>query len=221
MPLPLLHLATTLAIAAYFVWRSRAAPRPEASAWAWAWVANVAALALAIALPGLDSTAFVVTSACYLFAQAQFVVLLVAGASRLAHERPRPVPHGRFGAVLGMLSVLGGLLVGTLDRVGLLQSVVLGAFFYAGAITVARAKAPAWRWLALGFVARALLAALETSAYAFRTWHPDASIPGWLAAFMACHEAFDAVAEGLIALGCAFALRARDGTKGPEVIDRP
>ena len=206
------QVSSALVIAGYFVVLARSLRRPELHAWVIAWWANLAALLITIAfwrLPSPSPTVFAIITSCYFFAKTQFVVLLVAGVTGFALDQPRPVRHGRFSTAIAVFSALCGIVVGSLDRVGLVQSVMTGAVLYAGAIWVARKKTPAWHWLATGFVLRALFAAAETSVYAFRAMRADAPVPEWLASFMASHSAFDAGAEWLIALGCVLTLHGR------------
>jgi hypothetical protein len=205
----LFRVSSALVIAAYFIARSRSLQRAEAHAWAIAWSANLAAMAITLVFwqfPSMSATVFAVASAFYFFAKTQFVVLLVAGATSFALEQPRPVPHGRYSAAIAAFSTLFGLVVGSLDRVGMLQSVTMGAILIAGAMVVSRKKTPGWQWLATGFVLRMLLAAAETDGYAIHAAGRTLE-PGWFADFLAFHSVFDAGAEWVIALGCAIMLR--------------
>src|SRR5690348_11572599 len=93
----LVQVSSTLVIAAYFVVLALTVGRAEVRAWAIAWLANLAALAIAFwqQQPG-SAMAFAAESTFYFFAKTQFVVLLVAGATHFALDKPRPVPHGRY-----------------------------------------------------------------------------------------------------------------------------
>jgi len=207
----LVQVSSALVIAAYFAVLALSVRRTELHAWVIAWLANLAALTIAIGFSQLQSNSvavFAVASVLYFFAKTQFVVLLVAGASGFAIQ-PRPVPHGRFSIAIAAASTLAGIVVGSLDRVGMVQSVTIGAILLAGAIAVSRQKTPGWQWLATGFVLRTMLAAAETAGYAFRSTFAERPYPGWFGSFMASHAAFDACAEWVIALGCAFMLRGR------------
>jgi len=205
----LFRMSSALVIAAYFIALAYSRRRAEVQAWAIAWSANLGALAITLAFWQLQSTSttvFAVASALYFFAKTQFVVALVAGATGFALEQPRPVAHGRYSAVIAAFSTICGFVVGTLDRVGLIQSVTMGAILIAGAMVVARTKAPGWQWLAIGFWLRMLLAAAETAGY---TLHAAgrALQPQWFADLLAMHSAFDAGAEWIIALGGALMLQ--------------
>lgn len=204
----LFQVASALAIAGYFVVLALSVQRAELQAWVFAWLANLAALAITFAFRELlpNSPQFVLVSGLYFFAKTQFVVLLVAGATRFALEKPRPVPHGRFNIAIALFSTLCSLVVGTLDRVGMVQSVAIGAFLIAGAIAVSKTKAPGWQWLAIGFVLRMLFATAETVGYAAHAMGRELP-PGAYASFLAMHSAFDAGAEWIIALGGALMLR--------------
>jgi len=207
----LFRVSSALMIAVYFIALAYSQRRAELQAWAIAWSANLAALVITLAFWQFQSTSaavFAVASASYFFAKTQFVVMLVAGATGFALDQPRPVPHGRYSAVIAAFSILFGLVVGSLDRVGIIQSVTMGAILIAGAMVVSRAKAPGWQWLATGFWLRMLLAAAETAGYtlhaAGRTLQPQ-----WFADFLAWHSAFDAGAEWIIALAGALMLQNR------------
>jgi hypothetical protein len=206
----LVHVSSALVIAAYFALRALSVRRPELHAWAIAWLANLVALLVGLGFPQLPSNSalFALVSALYFFAKTQFVVLLVAGASGFTVEPARPA-HGRSSLAIAALSALAGMVVGSLDRVGLVQSVTIGAILLAGAIAVSRQNAPAWRWLASGFVLRAMLAATETAGYAFHAAFPERPYPGPFGSFMPAHATFDAAAECVIALGCAFMLNGK------------
>ena len=208
----LVQIASTLVIAIYFAVRALSVRRPELHAWVIAWPANLAALAISIGLAQSQPNSaalFAIGSTAYFFCKTQFVVLLVDGASGFAVMQPREVPHGRRSMAVAILSALAGMIVGSLDRVGMVQSVTIGAILLAGAIAVSRQNAPAWRWLATGFVLRTMLAAAETSGYAFHSIFVDRRLPPSFDRFMTVHAAFDAGAEWIIALGCAFMLHER------------
>jgi hypothetical protein len=205
----LFRVSSALVIATYFIALALSLRRAEVRAWAIAWSANLAALAITLLywqFQTMSAPVFAVASAFYFFAKTQFVVLLVAGATHFALDRPRPVPHGRYSAVIAAFSALVGFVVGSLDRVGMIQSVTMGAILIAGAMVVSRTKPPGWQWLATGFVLRMMLAAVETAGY---TLHAAGRTlqTGWVADFLAAHSGFDAGAEWVIALGCAIMLR--------------
>jgi hypothetical protein len=206
----LAQLASALAIAAYFVALSLSVRRAELHAWVTAWLSNLAAIGVAIAFSLLHPQSALLVpffSAAYFFAKTQFVTLLVAGATHFALEKPRPVPHGPLSIAIAVLSILIGIAVGSLDRVGMIQSITMGAILIAGAMLVGKTKAPGSGWLATGFVLRMVLATAETDAYAVRSMLGHAPGPGWVSTFMTLHSAFDAGAECVIALGCALTLR--------------
>jgi hypothetical protein len=117
-----------------------------------------------------------------------------------------------------VFSALCGIVVGSLDRVGMIQSITMGAVLIAGAMVVTRTKTPGWQWLATGFVLRMMLAAAETAGY---TLHAAGRTlqPGWVADFLAAHSAFDAGAELVIALGCAIMLRRKEETGTERALD--
>lgn len=215
----LFRISSALMIAAYFIALALSQRRAELRTWAIAWSANLAALAITLLFwrfQSASATVFALASTSYFFAKTQFVVLLVAGVTGFALDRPRPVPHGRYSAVIAAFSTLCGFVVGTLDRVGMIQSVTTGAVLIAGALVVLRTKAPGWQWLVTGFWLRMLLAAAETAGY---TLHAAGRTlePGWFADFLASHSAFDAGAEWVIALGGALMLRR---TKETGAVDR-
>jgi hypothetical protein len=202
----LVQVASALVIAIWFVAFARSAQRAELRVVAIAWLANLAALAITLGFWQLQSNSpalFAIASTLYFFAKTQFAVLLVAGATGFAVEPSRPVPHSKFSIAIAALSIVGGILVGSIDRVGMVQSVTMGAILLAGAIAVSRTQQSGWQWTVLGFVLRTTFAACETAGYAFR----DKPIPGWFTGFMAMHGAFDAGAEWLIAVGCALMFR--------------
>jgi len=206
----LIQVSSAILIAAYFLVLAFSVRRAELHAWVMAWLMNLAALAITFAFWQLSSrsaTMFALASAGYFFAKTQFVVLLVAGATRFALEKPQPLPHRRYGIAIGAFSVIAGLVVGSLDRVGMVQSITTGAILLAGVVAVLRTKAPGWRWLATGFMLRMLFATAETTGYAARTYIGQNALPHDLAEFLVVHGAFDAAAEWVIALGCVFALR--------------
>jgi hypothetical protein len=201
--------STLLIALAFFVMMLRVRRR-EMQAWLLAWCANLAALVIALMLwqPLAASAAWLpLASTAYFFAKTQFVVLLVGGATNFALETPRSIQHGPRSVAIAVASALVGFLVGSLDRVGMLQSVTMGAILIAGAIQVTRTKAPGWPWLATGFWLRMLLAAAESGGYAMRSLYPDRALPDGYAYFMAIHPALDAGAEAAIAVGCLLMLR--------------
>ena len=206
---PVFQVASALVFAAYFIARERSLRRPESHAWMIAWLANLAALVILVVFwPMPSGPVAALATAGYFFAKTQFYVLLVAGASRSALDKPQPVPHGRVSAAIGVFSVLCAIAIGSLDKVGMVQSIMTGATLLAGAIAVSRSKPAGWRWLATGFVLRMLLAAAETDGYAIQSLGHTIN-PGWFASFLRIHSVFDTFAEWIIALGCALTLRGR------------
>jgi diguanylate cyclase (GGDEF)-like protein len=206
--------ASSLAtLALFFFALSRSVKLHEVRTWAAAWAWNLAALLITLAhwhfQPG--PVFFAPTSVAYALTKVAFVLLLVQGAYGLKH------PEGRLWTWRTALPalVLYGLAIAffapTIDHLGRIHHAVLAVLLAAGAYVIhRRPRVRGLGWLVAGLAIRALLAALETAAFA--TQFGAAATTGTAAQvrwFLAAASSFDQGAEWLLALGCVIALSER------------
>ena len=196
-------------IAVFFVVLARSVRRVEIRPWVYAWLANLAALLVTsifwLARPSSRS-AFIAILIGYLFGKTMFVVLLVAGAWSFVRQRHSiRVRRLVLGGVVAY-SVVSAFVLDTIDKLGVVESAVIGTFLAFGALFLIAKRVPGVGWLATGFAIRALLAALETFAYGTHII-PTRTLPApVIGLVLAAHSSFDTGAEWVIALGCVLIL---------------
>jgi diguanylate cyclase (GGDEF)-like protein len=210
------QLSSAALIALFFGVLARSLRTAELRLWLLAWLANLAALGVTLALwylrpgPELGLPARFAS----LVGKAAFVALLIEGAFAMRHPGRRRVRRRLMPFALALYALLGGLLLGSVDLLGVFQHGVLGLLLLAAgvALAVRRPLPGGFAWLAVGFVARALLSLGEAAAHAVQLLPSDAvavSLRQDAVTFLAAHSAFDSGAEWLLALGCVLALSER------------
>lgn len=205
----LVQVTSDLMIAVFFVALAHSVARSELRTWVGAWLANLAALSVTIVfwmLRPQAGPAFLLLVSLYLFAKTMFVLLLVDGAAGFMARESARVSYRKLIAVAAVFSIVGGVLIRSVDQLGLVQSTVIGLCLGAGALSLLRHGARAYGWLAAGFAIRATLAAAEAAAYAVHWSSGDALGPSSLPIFLAAHSSFDTGGEWVIALGCVLTL---------------
>jgi diguanylate cyclase (GGDEF)-like protein len=204
------QIVSALILAIFFAVFSRSVKRVELRPWTRAWFANLAALVATVvfwfAQPD-TRVGFGLNMLGYVFFKTTFVVLLAAGASEFSRTRLLRWRR-RYAAAIAVYALIVAVSVRTIDELGVVQSAAMLTLFAMSAwMLLFRAEAPAARWLAAGFVLRALLSAAETAAHGLVLWgHPDSTR---IRLFLASYSAFDTAAEWVIALGCVLMLYAR------------
>jgi diguanylate cyclase (GGDEF)-like protein len=199
------QITSALMIAVFFSVLARSVRRIELRPWVNAWVVNLFAMLVTlifwVAQP--ESTiAFVLLRWGYVFAKTMFVLLLVLGTMRFRKWRG-------IVATVGALSFAGAFLLNTIDKIGVTQSAVIGIALGAGAAYLLARHRAGSGWLAAGFALRALLAFVETAAYAMHLTNSAWSQHPAVGIFLASHSSFDTGAEWVIALGCVLTLYRR------------
>ncbi|HYI12608.1 MAG TPA: GGDEF domain-containing protein [Thermoanaerobaculia bacterium] len=204
------QITSALLIAVFFFVLGRSMHRVELRPWVHAWLINLGALLVTIifwfAQPD-SQLAFILLRGGYLFTKTMFVVLLAAGAWRFSRGREVP-PALRRGviAIVAFYAVIGSFVFDDINRIGTAQSVVIALALGTGAVLLLTSNLPASGWLAAGFAARALLAAVEALAHATRLFPGDWSNVDGIGLFLAAYSSLDTGAEWVIALGCVLTL---------------
>ena len=203
------QIVSALILAVFFVVLRLSVRRRELGIWVAAWMVNLAALVVTVFywfFPPQSPAIFFLVRVAYMFTKTLFVVLLACGASAFGRVRVVTWHRGVPIAVLAW-AIAGAALFSSLDAMGMAQAgVVLGLFVWSSFALIAQSDAPAARWLAAGFIARALLALAESLAHAGQVvalpWSSWPNVP----LFLASYSSFDAAAEWVIALGCVLML---------------
>ena len=193
------QITSALLIAVFFYVLGRSVRRVELRPWVHAWLFNLGALAVTLifwlAQPS-SPVAFVLLRFSYLFCKTMFVLLLVLGTFRFMQWK-------RVAAGVAVIAFGAAFVLNSVDKIGVVQSGVIGAALLIGAVRLLRKRAHGMGWLATGFAIRAALALVETVAYGSQSAKPFVGV------FLASHSSFDTGAEWVIALGCVLTLYRR------------
>jgi diguanylate cyclase (GGDEF)-like protein len=198
----------------FFALLARSVRLAEVGWWARAWACNLAALGATLVYWYFqpEGTVYLVVRAAYIAGKTAFVLLLIRGAWALKHPGDRPLPSRGWAIGLGVYSIVAAPFTTPIDRLGLVQDLVMGALLLAGAFLLFRKpRESEVGWLATGLLLRSLLALGEAWAHALQLM-PDRVGPSLVArsgAFLAASSSFDSGVEWLVALGCVLALSER------------
>ena len=203
---------SSVMIALFFavLWRSNR--RAELRWWTYAWLANVAALMITSAFWYFEPppSAFSLVFAVYLAATCVYVWLHVRGTFEFLRRWPRPVESRQIVPVIAGICVVAVFVITTRDRLGLVSHVIIAAGCTAGTIPLLRSGTPGSSWLAIAFVARALLSAAEAAAYGVNlTGSSEAMFAVPANAILAAHYPLDIGVQWLLAMGMVIAIDAR------------
>jgi diguanylate cyclase (GGDEF)-like protein len=197
------QITSALMIAVFFVVLARSVRRVELRPWVRAWLANLAALGVTsifwLARPE-SYPALVAVRFGYFFTKTMFIVLLALGAWTFVRHRTPPAVLRAVTGGVALYAIIAGFWVGSVNGIGIVQSSVIAVFLGGSALLLVGRRVPGGGWLAAGFALRAVLAVVETIAYAL----PSQS--GAISIFLAAHSSFDTGAEWVIALGCVLTL---------------
>jgi len=196
------QITSALMIAVFFYVLGRSVRRIELRPSVNAWLVNLGALAVTLIfwLAQPDSQlAWLVLRAGYLFCKTMFVLLLVLGTFRFAK-------WGKVAAIVAGFSFAGAFVLDGVDKIGVVQSGVIGICLAFGAVRLVVKRVRGSGWLAGGFALRAALAFVETGAYAVHLAEHAWSKKPIVGIFLASHSSFDTGAEWVIALGCVLTL---------------
>jgi diguanylate cyclase (GGDEF)-like protein len=180
--------------------------------WGLAWACDLAALGVTLFFWYFqpEGSLFALVCMCYLAAKTSFVLLLVHGGWML--KRPGDwlaPPRSVAGAVI-VYGVVAGLFSTTIDRLGLVQHIVMGLLLAAGAFwLLAKPRVPGLGWLTAGLLIRSFLSLGEGVAYALQLVPSNPPLAAAARSFLAASSSFDSGAEWLLALGCVLALSER------------
>jgi diguanylate cyclase (GGDEF)-like protein len=203
------QITSDLMIAVFFVVLSRSVRRVEMRPWILAWLANLAALLVTIifwfAQPS-SQFAFVALRGSYFFWKTMFVVLLVAGAWGFVRRRASVTVSRTVIACVIVYAAVAAFMLDTIDKIGFVQSAVIGLILGAGAVLLLMKRAPGAGWLTAGLAIRAILAAVETLAHGARIVPMHGVPESAIGIFVASYSSFDTGAEWVIALGCVLIL---------------
>ena len=199
----LVQITSDLMIAVFFIALARSVGRRELRDWVGAWALNFVALAVTIAYWLLQPSHawFPLIAAAYTFAKNAFIALLVCGVFRFSPRPPSRIRYGSIMAALASYSIAIGVFVPTIDALGAVEALTIGAGFAIGAACIFARQPPAWGRLATGFAVRALLAIGEGIVFTLQVSFGTQVSPTF-GAFLAAHSSFDTGAEWIVVLGC-------------------
>ncbi|HEX6096317.1 MAG TPA: diguanylate cyclase [Thermoanaerobaculia bacterium] len=203
------QIASGLMIAVFFAVLARSVRRVELRPWVSAWMANLVALFVTsvfwFAQPQ-SPVLFVSLRFGYFFSKTMFVVLLALGAWAFVRRGiPRLAMKPALAAV-AVYSLIAALVVDSIERIGVVQSAVIGVMLIAAALLLIVKRVDGSGWLAGGLALRGVLAVVETVAYATRVVPNAWAKSDAVGVFLASHSSFDTGAEWVIALGCVLTL---------------
>lgn len=203
------QIASGLMIAVFFVVLARSVRRVEMRPWVNAWLANLGALFVTslfwFAQPQ-SQAALVALRFGYFFSKTMFVVLLALGAWAFVRRgMPRLVTRPAVIAVAAY-SIVAAFVLDSIDRIGVVQSAVMGLLLMASALLLLVRRVSGSGWLAGGLALRGGLAVVEAAAYATRVVPNPWARSESAGIFLASHSSFDTGAEWVIALGCVLTL---------------
>jgi GGDEF domain-containing protein len=204
---------TSLAmITAFFLVLERSHRLPELRPWVVAWAANLVALSVSVLYWNWYPTgaAFRGIAASYLGTKVAFAILLIVGAVQLRGLGAQAIP-ARLLLLPIALFAAGGLLVPTLEGLGLVAYSALSVIFALGGVLLLRAGG-GFSWLAGAMLLRSALFLVTTFAFAMTTSPaPGASsqLLSFARSFLAAHSFLDTGAEWVLALASVLALSER------------
>ena len=205
--------ASAFMIAVFFIVLSRTIWRRELRLWKRAWLANLIAIAVTIVFWNVTPPAWLLpfVRGAYLGAKMAFAVLLVEGAWAARHLGLTLLPRMRRNVIIGVYALVGGFVLNTIPRLGVVQHSLMGALFLGAAVASFLVRERGMKWMAAAFFLRGSMAAIEAAAYAIRTM-PQASNPelyGYAGFVISTSSSWDVGAEWLIALGCLLVISDR------------
>lgn len=202
------QITSALTIAIFFIVLTRSVRRVELRPWVYAWLVNLGALLVTsvfwFAQPSSQAV-FVALRTAYFFSKTLFVVLLALGAWNVSRRTPSALHRGALVGVV-LYSIAAAFVLDSIDRIGVVQSAVIGLLLTAGAVLLFVRRVPGSGWLAIGFALRGFLGIVEAIAYGTRVVPGEWSSHEAIGIFLASHSSFDTGAEWVIALGCVLTL---------------
>jgi diguanylate cyclase (GGDEF)-like protein len=203
------QITSELMIAVFFVVLSRSVRRVEMRPWVQAWVANLVALLVTIifwfAQPN-SRFAFMATVFSYTLSKTIFSILLVAGTWNFVRRRSSVAMRRAVIAIAILYSAIAALTLDKIDKLGVVQSAVIGIILGTGALLLLFNRVPGAGWLTAGLSIRAILAVIETLAHGARLVPQRFVSESSVGIFLATYSSFDTGAEWVIALGCVLIL---------------
>ena len=204
---------SSVLIALFFaaLWRSNR--RAELRWWTYGWIANVAALMITSAFWYFKppEAFFGAVFAAYLAAKSVYVWMHVRGAYEFMGRWPRLVDARQIVPAIAALSLVAIVLITTRDRLGVVSQFIIAAGFAVGTMSLFRDGPSGSAWLAIAFVARTLLSAAESAAYAVNlsigAEEGMFTVPA--NAILAAHYSLDIGVQWLLAMGMVLAIDAR------------
>jgi diguanylate cyclase (GGDEF)-like protein len=199
------QITSELLIAVFFVVLARSVRRVEMRPWVQAWLSNLAALIVTSIfwfVQPSSRTAFIAIRAGYLFWKTLFLALLVVGAWGFARRRSRAIVGRLALAAVIVYSLIAAFVLDTIDKLGMVQSAVIGLVLGVCAVFLLVKRVPGAGWLAAGLSIRTILAVIETIAHGTRVFPTDALPKPAIGLVLASYSSFDTGAEWVIALGC-------------------
>jgi diguanylate cyclase (GGDEF)-like protein len=180
--------------------------------WVRAWQANFAALAVTDFFWFVQPPEWAfrhLVAPFYMGLKTAFVVFLIQGAWVM--KRPSTSLASTRQILLGLLTymVAAGVLIRSLDQIGVIQHTLMGTFLVGAGIALLIAAEPGLGWIGVGILTRGILALAEAVAYALQLVPSGAvseTVASAAAFFRSAASSFDSGAEWLVALGCVLAV---------------
>lgn len=200
-------------IATFFLLLQRSLPRDAIAAWVKGWVFNFLAIAVALLFWIYPSESLRPIAFFLFMAPKNLAVLyLIEGGFNLGGSGTRLTrPAALFvGGVV--LPLIGALTLNSIDQLGTVEQLVVGAAMFPAGIILLRARDRTLTWLAGGFLIRGGLCLAEAVIYATQLLPENSVSPEFKAAaatFLSAHSSFDTGAEWLLALGFVIGLSLR------------
>jgi diguanylate cyclase (GGDEF)-like protein len=209
----LVQATSVLVITVFFIVLARSVRRAELKWWIRSWVLNAAALGVAntywVWQPPEAALPFV--RSAYIGLKIASLVLLAQAAWAFVKPNATLITARAWG-LYAVVVAFSGFVIDTIPMVGVVAQGALAVIVGAAAVAVGRSRDRAVTWLTVGLAIRAILAVLETAAYASQLLPATAirsDLARWIGIFLASHSSFDSMSEWLLALGCVLTLMNR------------
>ena len=208
------QLVSVLMIALFYATLARSVKRDEVSWWVAGWWWNFGALVVTVSYWFLTLTPAVaqLLRATYVGAKIVSVLLLVQGALAMRRAGTRWMTTRTIIAWAVVASLVGVLLLDSIDRIGFAVQAVMGVLMLSCAVSLLRARDPITGWLGYGFLLRGAFGAVEAVAYLAESLSPGAlstEHARLVAMFLGAHSSIDLAGEWLLALGGVVAITRR------------
>jgi diguanylate cyclase (GGDEF)-like protein len=203
------QISSALMIAVFFFVLSRSVRRIELRPWVRAWATNLVAMAITMIfwfVQPQDPNALRVLRFFYFSSKTMFVGLLLAGASNFVTRWSQTDIRRHVLWLIVIFSAVCAIVMDTIPLIGVTQCSVMAIVFGITTVVLLNHSKEHLGWLCAGFIARAILAAVEALFYADLLLTKPLFSSKLSAIFLSAHSSLDTGAEWVIALGCVLAV---------------